>query len=223
MGQSAESVTYDLFWRYPGSYPNGRPAKRQEKQNKNKNFSSDISNFDNEQPKDKNNPSKRSRTLTDNSMEENFVANSAADVGGSNITPPQQNNADSFSTPPPKDTAAPSAPSSVTSGTDASMHALKDKETSPLIASCNKDIMDTNDTSLPPLDTPIITIFRRNYQAAAAPNASPEFIKKYPTNRAMIDAVNNLLLETYHSYTGRARISNSGDSKRLVIHFNSTK
>ncbi|PKY35469.1 hypothetical protein RhiirB3_456306 [Rhizophagus irregularis] len=38
----------------------------------------------------------------------------------------------------------------------------------------------------------------------------------------MIDAVNNLLLETYHSYTGRARMSGSGDLKRLVIHFNST-
>ncbi|PKY56512.1 hypothetical protein RhiirA4_476856 [Rhizophagus irregularis] len=38
----------------------------------------------------------------------------------------------------------------------------------------------------------------------------------------MIDAVNNLLLETYHSYTGRAHISGLGDQKRLVIHFNST-
>ncbi|GBC38843.2 hypothetical protein GLOIN_2v1762049 [Rhizophagus irregularis DAOM 181602=DAOM 197198] len=51
--------------------------------------------------------------------------------------------------------------------------------------------MDTNDTSPPPLDTPTITILRRDYQAAAAPNASPDFVKKYPTNRAMIDAVNN--------------------------------
>uniref|UniRef100_U9TNY1 RRM domain-containing protein n=1 Tax=Rhizophagus irregularis (strain DAOM 181602 / DAOM 197198 / MUCL 43194) TaxID=747089 RepID=U9TNY1_RHIID len=102
------------------------------------------------------------------------------------------------------------------------MHAPKDKETSPLDASPNKDIMDTNDTSPLPLDTPTISILRRDYQAAAAPNTSPEFVKKYPTNRAMIDAVNNLLLETYHSYTGRARISGSGDSKRLVIHFNST-
>lgn len=54
------------------------------------------------------------------------------------------------------------------------------------------------------------------------PNASPEFLKKYPTNRAMIDAVNNLFLETYHSYTGRARISGSNDQKRLIIHFNSS-
>ncbi|PKC52578.1 hypothetical protein RhiirA1_481194 [Rhizophagus irregularis] len=74
----------------------------------------------------------------------------------------------------------------------------------PLDASPNKDIIDTNDT-----------ILRRNYQTAAAPNASPEFVKKYSTNQDMIDAVNNLLLETYHSYTGCARISSSGDSKRL--------
>ncbi|EXX53751.1 hypothetical protein GLOIN_2v1762049 [Rhizophagus irregularis DAOM 181602=DAOM 197198] len=82
--------------------------------------------------------------------------------------------------------------------------------------------MDTNDTSPLPPDTPTISILRHDYQAAAAPNTSPEFVKKYPTNRAMIDAVNNLLLETYHSYTGRARMSGSGDLKRLVIHFNST-
>ncbi|PKB94373.1 hypothetical protein RhiirA5_438955 [Rhizophagus irregularis] len=35
--------------------------------------------------------------------------------------------------------------------------------------------MDTNDTSPPPLDTPTISILRRDYQAVAAPNASPDF------------------------------------------------
>ncbi|EXX58055.1 hypothetical protein RirG_201380 [Rhizophagus irregularis DAOM 197198w] len=150
-------------------------------------------------------------------MEEDYVADSAADARGSNTTPPQQNNADIFSSPPPQDTTALSAPGSVASDTDASMHAPKDKETSPLDASPNKDIMDTNDTSPLPLDTPTISILRRDYQAAAAPNISPEFVKKYPTNRAMIDAVNNLLLETYHSYTGRTRMSGSGDLKRLQL------
>ncbi|CAB4423751.1 unnamed protein product [Rhizophagus irregularis] len=82
--------------------------------------------------------------------------------------------------------------------------------------------METNDSGSSPLDTPTITILRHDFQAAAAPNASPEFIKKYPTNRAMIDTVNDLFLETYHSYTGCARMSGSGDSKRLIIHFNST-
>ncbi|PKB96389.1 hypothetical protein RhiirA5_506972 [Rhizophagus irregularis] len=141
-----------------GNNPKGSPAKRKDKQN---------------------NPSKRTRTLSKNSMEEDFITDSAADAGESNTTPPQQNNADNFSYPLPKDTAAPSAPNSVMSGTDTSMHAPKDKETSPLDAS--------------------------------------------PPPPAMIDAVNNLLLETYHSYTGCARISGSGDLKRLVIHFNSTK
>ncbi|GBC12758.2 hypothetical protein GLOIN_2v1762049 [Rhizophagus irregularis DAOM 181602=DAOM 197198] len=67
-------------------------------------------------------------------MEEDYVADSAADARGSNTTPPQQNNADIFSSPPPQDTTALSAPGSVASDTDASMHAPKDKETSPLDA-----------------------------------------------------------------------------------------
>ncbi|CAB4411530.1 unnamed protein product [Rhizophagus irregularis] len=205
--------------------PHGGPAKRQANKNKNKGSGSDSSNSDHEQPIDKNNPSKRTRTLNDNSMEEDYVADSAADAGGSNTTPPQQNNSDNISSPPPpKETAAPSAPGSTNaSGADASIHAPKDKETSPLDASPDKDIMETNDTGSSPLATPTITILRRDFQAAAAPNTSPEFIKKYPTNRAMIDAVNNLLLETYHSYTGRARMTGSNESKRLVIHFNSSK
>ncbi|PKC54690.1 hypothetical protein RhiirA1_476842 [Rhizophagus irregularis] len=156
-------------------------------------------------------------------MEEDFIANSAADARGSNTTLPQQNNTDNFSSPPPKDTAAPSASGSIMSDTNASMHAPKDKKTSLLDASPNKDIMNTNDTSPPLLDMSTITILRYDYQAAVALNASPEFVKKYPTNRAMINAVNNLLLETYHSYTGCARISGSGYLKRLVIHFNSIK
>ncbi|PKK59374.1 hypothetical protein RhiirC2_794917 [Rhizophagus irregularis] len=126
-------------------------------------------------------------------MEKNFITDLAADAEGSNTTPSQQNNTDNFSFSPPKDTAALS------------------------------NIMDTNDASPPLLDTPTITILRHDYQAAAAPNASSEFVKKYPTNQAMIDAVNNHLLETYHSYTGRAHISSSNDFKRLVIHFNSIK
>ncbi|CAB4418019.1 unnamed protein product [Rhizophagus irregularis] len=113
--------------------PHGGPAKRQANKNKNKGSGSDSSNSDHEQPIDKNNPSKRTRTLNDNSMEEDYVADSAADAGGSNTTPPQQNNSDNISSPPPpKETAAPSAPGSTdASGADASIHAPKDKETSP--------------------------------------------------------------------------------------------
>ncbi|PKY56458.1 hypothetical protein RhiirA4_476777 [Rhizophagus irregularis] len=209
-----------------GGNPNGGPAKRQANKNKNKDSGSDVSNSDHEQPIDINNPSKRTRTFNDNSIEEDYVADSAADTGGSNNTTPlQQKNTDNISSPPPpKDSAAPSAPGSTNaSGADASIHAPKDKETSPLDASPNKDIMETNGSGSPPLDTPTITILRRDFQAAAASNASPDFIKKYPTNRAMIDAVNNLLLETYHFYTGHARMTGSNESKRLVIHFNSSK
>jgi hypothetical protein len=207
-----------------GGNPHGGPAKRQANKNKNKDSGSDVSNSDNDQPIDKNNPSKRTRTLNDNSMEEDYVADSAAGAGGSNTTPPQQKNTDNTSSPPPKEPAAPSAPGSTNaSGADASIHAHKNKETSPLDASPDKDIMETNDSGSPPDNTPTITILRRDFQAAAAPNASPDFIKKYPTNRAMIDAVNNLLLETYHSYIGRARLTGSGEHKRLIIHFNSTK
>ncbi|EXX64352.1 hypothetical protein RirG_143580 [Rhizophagus irregularis DAOM 197198w] len=161
--------------------------------------------------------------LSKNFIEEDFITDSAADAGRSNTTPSQQNNTDNFSFPPPKDTAALSVPSSVAFGTDASIACSKGQRNFPLNTSPNKNIMNTNDASPPLLDTPTITILRHDYQAAAAPNVSSEFVKKYPTNQAMIDAINNLLLETYHSYTGRARISSSDDFKRLVIHFNSIK
>ncbi|EXX61412.1 hypothetical protein GLOIN_2v1762049 [Rhizophagus irregularis DAOM 181602=DAOM 197198] len=113
-----------------GNNPNGGPAKRQDKRNKNKDSGSDVSNSDNEQINNKNNPSKRTRTIPDNPMEEDYVADSAADARDSNTTSPQQNNTDNFSSSPPKDTTAPSAPGSVTSDTGMSMHAPKDKETS---------------------------------------------------------------------------------------------
>lgn len=35
----------------------------------------------------------------------------------------------------------------------------------------------------------------------------------------MIDAINNLFLETYESYTGKARPSGAAESKRIIIHF----
>ncbi|PKY57984.1 hypothetical protein RhiirA4_429627 [Rhizophagus irregularis] len=139
-----------------GSNPKGGPAKRQANRNKNKDSGSDVSNSDHEQPIDKNNPSKRTRTHTDNSMEEDYVADSAADAGESNTTPPKQNNSDNISSPPPpKDSAAPSAPGSTNaSGADASIHAPKDKESSPLNASPNKDNMETNDINSSPLTRP---------------------------------------------------------------------
>ncbi|CAB4408518.1 unnamed protein product [Rhizophagus irregularis] len=82
--------------------------------------------------------------------------------------------------------------------------------------------MDTNgapssDQSLDP--TPTFSISRQDFQAAAAPNAAFESLIKFPTNKELINAVNNHFLEVYESYTGKARMTGSGDAKRLVIHF----
>ncbi|GBB88010.1 hypothetical protein RclHR1_14510007 [Rhizophagus clarus] len=78
----------------------------------------------------------------------------------------------------------------------------------------------------PPVDqflvqSPTFSIDRNDFQAAAAPNSAPETLKNFPTNKALIDAVNNTFLEMYESYTGKARMTGSGDIKRLVIHFQS--
>ncbi|CAB4417217.1 unnamed protein product [Rhizophagus irregularis] len=58
-----------------------------------------------------------------------------------------------------------------------------------------------------PKDTAVLTT--PNHVASSGP----------PTNKALIEAVNNLFLETYKSYTGKARMTGSGDTKCLVIHF----
>lgn len=153
-------------------------------------------------------------------MEEDFIADSVADAGGSGITPSQQNNTDilNYHLLLPK-TLLRLLRQIKTHLVLTRLCTLQRIKKLPLDASPDKDIMETNDTS-PSFDTPTITIIRHDFQTAALLNASSEFIKKYPTNRAMIDAVNNLFLETFHSYTGRAHVSGSGDQKRLVIHFN---
>ncbi|CAB4383862.1 unnamed protein product [Rhizophagus irregularis] len=57
---------------------------------------------------------------------------------------------------------------------------------------------------------PTFTIHSKNdFQVATAPNASPDFLEKFPTNCSMIDTVNNLFLEKYPSYSGH---------KTSVIH-----
>ncbi|GBC41990.2 hypothetical protein GLOIN_2v1766278 [Rhizophagus irregularis DAOM 181602=DAOM 197198] len=69
----------------------------------------------------------------------------------------------------------------------------------------------------------ILSITRDNFQAAAALNAAPKTLKKFTTNKALIEAVNNLFLETYESYIGKARMTGSGNAKRLVIYFHTAK
>ncbi|GBB96365.1 hypothetical protein RclHR1_27380001 [Rhizophagus clarus] len=101
------------------------------------------------------------------------------------------------------------------------MHARTTTPASPPNASPDKATDDD-----PPVDqflvqSPTFSIDRNDFQAAAAPNSAPETLKNFTTNKALIDAVNNTFLEMYESYTGKARMTGSGDAKRLVIHFQS--
>ncbi|PKK68919.1 hypothetical protein RhiirC2_781670 [Rhizophagus irregularis] len=68
-----------------------------------------------------------------------------------------------------------------------------------------------------------LAITRDDFQAAAVPNAASESLKKITTNNALIEAVNNSFLETYESYTGKARMTSSGDAKCLIIYFNTAE
>ncbi|PKY34006.1 hypothetical protein RhiirB3_453366 [Rhizophagus irregularis] len=86
--------------------------------------------------------------------------------------------------------------------------------------------MDVNDGTSPDQavdPSPTITINHQDFLAAAAPNSAPQTLEKLKTNKAIIKAVNNLFLETYESYTGRARMTGSGDAKRLIIHFHTAE
>ncbi|GBC51286.2 hypothetical protein GLOIN_2v1766278 [Rhizophagus irregularis DAOM 181602=DAOM 197198] len=186
-----------------GSFnPNSNKAARQEKKN-NKKQLSDNSGSDSD-----NNSQKRSRILTKDSMDEDyedFVADAPADgglVGSTSIAIPQQNNSRSTAqentqASTPNNSAAPTAPGrDASSGANASIHAPRNKENnSSPNASPNKDVND---------------------------GTSPDQAK-LKTNKAIIDAVNNLFLETYESYTGRARMTGSGDAKRLIIHFHTAE
>ncbi|PKC17477.1 hypothetical protein RhiirA5_369027 [Rhizophagus irregularis] len=58
------------------------------------------------------------------------------------------------------------------------------------------------------LNRPLPFIQRMDFQAVAAPNASPDFLEKFPTNCSMIDTVNNLFLEKYPSYSGHKTSDN---------------
>ncbi|RGB22053.1 hypothetical protein C1646_776730 [Rhizophagus diaphanus] len=86
--------------------------------------------------------------------------------------------------------------------------------------------MDTDGSQLPNQvadSTPTITINCQDYQAAAAPNSATETLKKFSTNKALINAVNNLFLEMYELYTSHAKMTGSGDIKHLIIHFQFTE
>ncbi|GET57912.1 hypothetical protein GLOIN_2v1673942 [Rhizophagus irregularis DAOM 181602=DAOM 197198] len=202
--------------------PNSRKASRQERKNNN---NSDNSSSDGENTIQQ----KRNRTITENSMEEDYVADDqTADVGvdGPSSSPQQNISGENTLASSPKRSAVPTAPSHVASSgnVDASMHAPSNKDLQqPPNASPNLNTNGAPDGDQTPDPVVTFAITRDDFQAAAAPNAAPESLKKFPTNKALIEAVNNLFLETYESFTGKACMTGSGEAKRLVIHFHTAE
>ncbi|GBC08514.1 hypothetical protein RclHR1_08180008 [Rhizophagus clarus] len=202
-----------------GSFPNinSRRANRHNKRNNNNN--SDNSSSDGESAAQQ----KRTRTLSANTMDEDFVADTAADVGVDGLSsPPKENNTalTSLFSPPNSAAASSSAPTKdASNGLNASMHARTMTFASPPNASPDKATTDDSPVDQLPLPSPTFSFNRNDHQAAAAPNSAPETLKNFPMNKALIDAVNNTFLEMYESYTGKARMTGSSDLKRLVIHF----
>ncbi|GBB93503.1 hypothetical protein RclHR1_21820003 [Rhizophagus clarus] len=200
-----------------GSFnPNSRKASHHEQKKDNDN--SDNSGSDGENTVQQ----KRSCTISEQAMDEDIIADVAADVEveGPSSPPTQNNTASTSLFSHPNIAAALSAPhDNVSSGLYASMHARTTTSASPSNASPDKTTDDE-----PPVDqllvqSPTFSIERNDFQAVAAPNSAPEILKNFTTNKALIDAVNNIFLEMYKSYTGKARMTGSGDAKRLIIHF----
>ncbi|GBC01949.1 hypothetical protein RclHR1_00440015 [Rhizophagus clarus] len=134
---------------------------------------------------------KRSRTISEQAMDEDIIADTAADAGVEVLasSSKENNTASTSLSSYPNIAAALSTPyDNASGGLDAFMHAR------------------TKTPASPP-------------NACGCPNSVPETLKNFTTNKALIDAVNNTFLEMYESYTGKARITGSGDAKRLVIHF----
>ncbi|RGB25399.1 hypothetical protein C1646_675602 [Rhizophagus diaphanus] len=185
---------------------NSRKSSRQEKKAHKNSKYSDNSSSD----KLQDTIQKRFHIINKDTMDEDFIADVTANAS-------LDENTQAFS---PNNSTAPSASScNTSSGVDTSIHALFNKENN--LSPNTSPNMDT-DSGLPPNQatdpTPTITINRQDYQAAAAPNSATEILKKFPTNKALIDAINNLFLETYESYTGHAKMTGSGDAKYLIIY-----
>ncbi|GBB90090.1 hypothetical protein RclHR1_16990004 [Rhizophagus clarus] len=196
--------------------PNSRKASHHERRKDNNN--SDNSGSDGENTVQQ----KRTRTTSDNNMDEDYVADTVADVevqGPS--SPTKENNTASTSlSSHPNIAAALSAPiDNASSGLNASMHARTMTSASPPNASPDMATEDDPFVDQLLVQSPTFSIERNDFQAAAASNSTPETIKNFTTNKALIDAVNNTFLEMYESYTGKARMTGSGDAKCLVIHF----
>ncbi|GBC09973.1 hypothetical protein RclHR1_09240007 [Rhizophagus clarus] len=180
-----------------GSFnPNSRKTSRQERKKDNNN--SDNSGSDGKNTVQQ----KRSRTISEQAMDEDIVADTAADAGVEVLaSSPQENN---------------------TASTSLSSH--------PNIATALSAPNATDDD--PPVDriliqSPTFSIERNDFQAAAAPNTAPETLKNFTTNKALIDAVNNTFLEMYESDLGAKAVNvplslNSYKPKRWAyVTFNS--
>ncbi|PKC08113.1 hypothetical protein RhiirA5_417354 [Rhizophagus irregularis] len=130
-------------------------------------------------------------------MEEDYVADDqTADVGvdGLSSSPQQNISGENTLTSFPKKSAAPTAPSHVASSgnADASMYAPSNKDLhQPPNVSSNLDTNGVPDGDLTPDPVVTLAITRDDFQAAAVPNAAPESLKKFTTNKALIEAVNN--------------------------------
>ncbi|EXX58865.1 hypothetical protein RirG_194020 [Rhizophagus irregularis DAOM 197198w] len=187
--------------------PNSRKASCQERKNNN-NSDNSSSNSENTIQQ------KRTHTLTDNSIEEDYVADDqTADVGVDGLSSSPQQNISGENTFPffPKNSAAPTAPSHVASSenVDVSMHTPSniDKQQIPNASPYLDTINGAPSGDHTPDPVVTLTMTRDNFQAAAA----------------LIEAINNLFLETYESYTGKVRMTSSGDVERLVIHFHTAE
>ncbi|GBC00310.1 hypothetical protein RclHR1_38070001 [Rhizophagus clarus] len=202
-----------------GSFnPNSRKASRHERRKDNNN--SDNSGSDGENTVQQ----KCIRTTSDNTMDKDYVVSPAADVevDGPSSPSKENNTASTSLSSHPNMAAALSAPNdNASDGLNASMHARTMTPASLPNASPDKATDDDPQVDQFLVQSPTFSIDRNDFQAAAVPNSAPETLKTFTTNKALIDAVNNTFLEMYESYNGKARMTGSGDAKRLVIYFQS--
>ncbi|GBB85358.1 hypothetical protein RclHR1_11900008 [Rhizophagus clarus] len=114
-----------------GGFPNTNSKRANRHNKRNNNNNSDNSSSDGESTTQQ----KRTRTHSENTMNEDFVTDTAADVGVDGLSSPlKENNTVSTSlSSPPNNTAASSAPNNDTSNSlNASMHARTTTSASPL-------------------------------------------------------------------------------------------
>ncbi|GET02945.1 hypothetical protein GLOIN_2v1783661 [Rhizophagus clarus] len=137
---------------------------------------------------------KRSRTISEQAMDEDVVAGLAADVEVEGPSSPskENNTATASLSSHPNMAVTLSAPNdNASDGLNASMHARTTTPASPPNASPDKATDDDLLVDQFLVQSPTFSIDRNDFQAAAAPNSAPDTLKNFPTNKALIDTVNN--------------------------------